>query len=107
MVVIIFSAVANALFYMTFGTIEAIAYATLLTTIFWYILCTLSVKGLRPRLWEMTVLIAALLIFLFTGMNMPCISGSGIYICSVTLLCVTLMKEDFLSLLGMLKRNRN
>ena len=107
LVVIIFSAVANALFYMAFGTIEAIAYATLLTTIFWYILCTLSVKGLRPRLWELTVLIAALLIFLFTGMNMPCISGFGIYICSVTLLCVTLMKEDFLSLLGMLKRNRN
>lgn len=107
LIVIIFSISANAVFYMVCGTIEAIAYATLLTAIFWYILCSLSVKGLKPHCRELTVLIAALLIFLFTGMRMPCISGFCVYICSVALLCITLMKEDFVRLLDMLKRNRN
>ena len=107
LIVIIFSIAANAVFYMASGTIEAIAYATLLTAVFWYILCSLSVKELKPRCRELTVLISALLIFLFTGLHMPCISGFCIYICSVILFCITLMKEDFLHLLAMVKRNRN
>ena len=102
LIVIIFSIAANAVFYMAFGTIEAIAYATLLTAIFWYILCSLSVKGLKPCCRELTVLIAALLIFLFSGMHMPCIIGFCVYICSMTLLCITLLKEEFLRLLDML-----
>ena len=107
LIVIFFSFFANVVFYRAFGTIEAIAFATLLTAIFWYVLCSLSVKWLKPCFRELTVLIAALLIFLYTGMNLPCMSGFCIYICSVTLLCTALMKEDLLSLINMLKHNRN
>lgn len=98
LIVLLFSISANTVFYRVSGTIEAIAYATLLTSIFWYILCSLSVKGLKPNFRELTVLIAALLIFLLTGMHLSCIRGFCVYICAVTLLCITLMKEDFLRL---------
>ena len=107
LIVILFSIASNAAFYMVSGTIEAIAYATLLTAVFWYILCSLSVKELKPRFRELTVLIAALLIFLLTGMYIPCTGGFCIYICSVTLLCTVLLKEDFLRLLHMLRRHRS
>ena len=102
LIVIAFSISANAVFYMASETIEAIAYATLLTAVFWYVLCSVSVKGLQPCWRELTVLVAALLIFLFTGMHMPCISGFCIYVCSVILLCIIAMKEDFLRLLDLL-----
>ena len=104
--VVAFSVLANAVFYMVSGTIEAIAYATLLTAVFWYILCSLSVKELKPRWRELTVLTAALLLYLFTGLHMPCVSGFCVYIGSLVLFCITLMKEDFLRLFDLLKRNR-
>lgn len=72
----------NAILYYCFGTIGAIAIATLITNIVWFILCEVTGdKQIRFCVKEYSVIAVVLMTYLLTGLFMTPINGCVIYLC--------------------------
>lgn len=100
-IAIVLGCVLNAIFYFIFHSIEGIAFATLISTIFWYIMCSFTVKEIKPDWKEVLVLTISILAFIFSGFCLPSILGFFIYISVILALCLILMKKDFLAMIKM------
>lgn len=98
-IAIVLGCVLNAIFYFIFHSIEGIALATLISTIFWYIMCSFTVKEIKPDWKEVLVLTISILAFIFSGFCLPSILGFFIYIAVILALCLILMKKDFLAMI--------
>lgn len=98
-IAIVLGCVLNAIFYFIFHSIEGIALATLISTIFWYIMCSFTVKEIKPDWKEVLVLTISILAFIFSGFFLPSILGFFIYIAVILALCLILMKKDFLAMI--------
>lgn len=101
-IVVFLGCVFNTLFYAVFRSNEGIAFATLLSIIFWYIICCFSVKGIMPDKREIVVLTAGITMFILTGFFLPTILGFITYIAIVFLLCMLFMRKDFFALMQMM-----
>lgn len=104
-VLIIFSCILNTAFYLVFKSIEGIAFATLLSVIFWYAICSFTVKEIKPDWKEISVLIIGILTFILSGIFLPSIIGLVVYIVVVFSLCGVLMKKDLFALINMVLRS--
>lgn len=101
-VVVILGCAFNALFYMIFKSNEGIAFATLLSIVCWYMICSFSVKEVAPDWKEILVLAVAIPAFILTGFLLPAILGFIAYIAVALILCLLFMRNDFFALLRMM-----
>ena len=90
--------VLNVVAYLISQTNEAIALATLVSVIVWYIICCTSVKEIRPDWRENTMLLVAIPVFIWTGCRISAVIGFFVYIGTVLPLSVVLMREDMTSI---------
>lgn len=93
--VVIISIILNIIFYNINRTIESIALATLITNIIWFIIGELDFKEYRLHLKEYLYMGMLLIIFILCGCITNSIYGFIIYIISVILLSLILLRENF------------
>lgn len=100
--------ILNSIFYSLFRSNEGIAFATLLSICVWYIICSVSVKEIAPDWKELFVVAVSIITFILCGFYIEAIIGFGLYVGVVLLLCLTLMRSDFTSIIdlafGMLRK---
>ena len=93
--VLILAIIMNGVLYFIFKSMVAIAAATLITNILWFVYCESSSPHIRCKLNTYIAIIIMLLIYLFTGHYMGSIVGCVLY-CAAGLLCsVLLMNKTF------------
>ncbi|MCD8221977.1 MAG: hypothetical protein LUD07_07305, partial [Clostridiales bacterium] len=93
--------ILNSVFYFLFRSNEGIAFATLLSVIFWYIICSFSVKEIRPDFKEIIVLVSGISSFIILGFFMPSIIGFLLYVFVILVLCILFMRKDLIVLVNM------
>ena len=93
--IVIVSILLNSLFYNINKSIEAIALATLITNILWFIIGEVEFKNYRLKTKEYIYMIMLLILFIFCGSLKNPIGGFIIYIVSVIVLSVILLQEIF------------
>ncbi|MEE1075769.1 MAG: hypothetical protein UHY68_00705 [Acutalibacteraceae bacterium] len=100
-VAIVLGCILNAIFYFVFHSIEGIALATLISVIFWYIMCSATVKEIKPDWKELLVLLISISVFIFSGFCLPSILGFFVYVAVILVLCMLFMKKDFFAMIKM------
>lgn len=103
-VIIVVGVVFNAAGYFLFKTNEAIAGATLLSVICWYVICSFSVKELIPTWKELLILAIALPTYIICGVFLSAVGGCIIYLTVICILAFSLMREETTFMIGYLKR---
>lgn len=96
--IMIIGFVSNIIFIKVMKSKEGIAIATLITNCIWFVICELksNVKYRKSEYFAMTLIICS---FLFGGIFCNPIFGGIIYISSLLLIFVTLLKKDFMELI--------
>ena len=66
-IIVLISTILNILLYVLFGTMEAIAWATLITSFIWFIIGELDFKKYRMKIKNYLYIILCLIVFLICG----------------------------------------
>lgn len=103
-IVVVVGIILNAIAYVLTKSNEGIAIATLISSICWYLICSFSVKELRPDLKEYALLLP-LIVFWCSGIFLDPIMGFFIYICSVLICCYIFDKQDFYTMIQIVSSN--
>ena len=99
--VIIIGVILNTIFYYFTRSNEGIAFATLLSVIIWYLICSLSVPEIRPDWRELLLAAAAIPLFILAGFYLEAIAGFLVYGAGVLILSFLLMRDSLLGLWNM------
>lgn len=91
--VVVISVILNIIGYLASKTVEAIALATLITSIIWFVIGECDFKIYKMKIKEYMYLFVSMLIFLICGKIENSILGGIIHIIIITLLTLVLMKE--------------
>ena len=78
--IIVLGCVLNAIFYKLMGNNEGIALATLISVIAWYVVCSATVKEIRPDFKEIVMLATGIIAFILLGFMTSAILGFVIYV---------------------------
>lgn len=100
-IAIIIGCILNLAFYFILHSIEGIAFATLISVIIWYIMCSFTVKEIKPDWKEILVLTVSIVVFILSGFYLPAILGFIVYVAIISLLCFFFMKNDFYGMIKM------
>lgn len=94
-IVVILSIILNLVFYNINKAIESIALATLITNVIWLIIGEIDFKEYRLQVKDYSYIIVLLILFIICGVFVNSILGFLIYIISVIVLSLLLLKETF------------
>lgn len=100
-IAIVIGCILNAIFYFILHSIEGIAFATLISVIIWYIMCSFTVKEIKPDWKEILVLAVSIVAFILSGFYLPSILGFIVYVVVISLLCFFFMQKDFYAMIKM------
>lgn len=100
-IVLIIGAVFNGTAYCIHHSKEAIAFATLLSVIIWYVVCCISVKEIKPDWKENLLLIVSVPTFIICGFFLPSILGFAIYIGIVFVFSIIFMRDIMMAVIDM------
>ncbi len=93
-IILIFGIISDLIFVKIFNTNEAIALATLLSSILWIILCSTKIPEIRFNVKEIFFLITSLTIFILLGIYVNSILGFVIYYIYIIMFAVIFMREQ-------------
>lgn len=92
--VIIIGVILNAAFYYFTRCNEGIAFATLLSVVIWYVICCISVSEIKPDWKEILLVVISIPLFILTGFYLEAIVGFVVYVGSVLILFMLLMRDS-------------
>ena len=94
LVVVAFGVVMNILFFILLRQKEVFALATLLSSIFWLVLCIRDHNNITLSFKEWLFIVASITLFILCGIYLNAVAGFIIYVLLETLLGRILMKDD-------------
>ena len=94
-IIIVISVILNVIFYFSFRTMEAIAFATLCTSIIWFIIGEIDFKEYRMSIKNYVYIFIAVILFLTCGQITNTIMGTIIYVSMVLVLTLMLKRNTF------------
>lgn len=100
---ILIGCILNLIFYFVFHTFEAIAFATLISTIFWYGICSITLKKVAPDWKELLILVVGITSFILAGFFLSSILGFCVYIAVIVTLCMLFIRKEFFAMIGIAK----
>ena len=92
--VIIIGVILNSAFYYFTRSNEGIAFATLISVVIWYSICCLSVSEIKTDWREILQVVISIPIFILSGFYLEAIIGFIVYVGSVLILSMLLMRES-------------
>ena len=101
-IMIIIAFILNAFFYYIFKSKEAIATATLITSIIWLSVCEFEYKTLRFGFNELLAIFLMMVCYFLTGYTLSAFRGLIIYCITGLIVCTLFMRKDFFSLIKMI-----
>ena len=106
-VVVILSVILNIIAYNVSKTINAIAIATLITNIIWFMIGEYEFKNYRLKISDYIYTFFVMIIFLISGLVENAILGMFIYCLSVVILAIVLEKNSLLHIINEIKGEIN
>lgn len=100
--VLVLGLILNGLCYYVFKNKEAMAIATLFTSIIWFILCQIDFKEICFEKRHYLYAIVEVIIFVFLGNRFDAVIGGCLYLIITAVLLITLLKEEASYLLSLL-----
>lgn len=99
--ILLFGTLANAIAYVITKSNEGIAFATLISALCWYIVCSLSVKEIAPDIREILLFIPSAF-YIIIGLFSPPILGFIFYLIISVIFFIVIDGTDFIYLVKML-----
>ena len=100
MMMLVVAIVSSLLLYFLFKTMMALAVAALLTAAIWLLVNEYKYSELRYTIKDWIYIFVLLGIYLFSGLYLPTIWGTVLYLLSLILMSVVFMKKQTMQLLG-------
>ena len=102
-IMVVFSIISNAIAYLVFKDMIAIAAATLLTNIIWLIIGEIDFKIYRLRFKDYLYIFLSLLLFLLYSFIFNAVIGGIVYIFTIIIISLILQKDSFFKFFNLFK----
>jgi O-antigen/teichoic acid export membrane protein len=94
----------NIILYLIMKEKEAMAIGTMVSAVFWFLLCQNDFKNIRYDWKHIVYMMIAVVSFILLGNNLGAIQGCVLYLAIVCIGCIVLLREDVTYLSQIIKR---
>lgn len=92
--------ITNCIGYYIFRSMYAIATATFLTAVLWYILCEFLTKELRGKIKDNIAFVLVIAIYLLLGLRLNAVIGCICYLCTLLFILIIFMGDTLREIIG-------